>query len=839
MTSRSSYSDRKEGSGASYLSLVRENLKRRVWSAALSTLLFFFLFPVPMMADVTNRLDERNFTGLANADLLRERAMQRVHEDLLSWSGINSGVLSFLLCILAVVIGVSAFSWLHNRRKTDFYHSLPVSRTRLFHVVNLNSILIVGVPYLVMSIAAALIVQLNTGITDCIPAVLTGYAGHMAFFLLAYMTVVLAMMLTGSVFVGILGCGVFFIYGPALFTSIHGMMGIYFRTYYQSLDHIMVLLQRTSPFTWMLDLTADLQSPGAIDKLPGSGLSRMYAMLQTSASFRAWTALAAAFILMLICLFLYHRRRSEAAGHAMAFAVTEAPIKLMISVPFAFTSAMLFQQGLEKDGWAIFGLVSAGLICCIVMEIIYRFDFRQALAHKLHLVLCLVLAALVFAFFRYDFIGYDRYLPSRVSVSSVGIVTPALDDPWQFNRGYGLVVNNDGTFSARQDTDTDPALTVMNRMTYHDLDNAYAIAEGCIAQQDAARDSGYEGYYNDISVCWHLADGRTCLRRYTADLNGLRDALDRLHDDPEYKTGFYPVLKLTPEDLAGVNYQDLSGYEHVYFSETAAADGIDAAALLKAYQSEFATLTAETRRNEMPIAGLQFKSHEFQQIADKIRAEEGYYGWMNEVDYYPVYPSFVKTLGILEQNGVRLNDVLAPERVESIVISDNRSFPGLNWEETEAARKEPLKITDPDQIREVLDASVITTINCDNRMGPAYFGLTVSVRNKLEAAGDESTGEIREDESAAEDADNAENAAVSDVAIDPAAGAAIPELAAAAGAGAYTYPTAESRYWYDNEGSIDYYAYDLVFDSRRIPDFVIEHFGIDEGDILLNTTRSY
>ena len=71
MTSRSSYSDRKEGSGASYLSLVRENLKRRVWSAALSTLLFFFLFPVPMMADVTNRLDERNFSGLANADLLR------------------------------------------------------------------------------------------------------------------------------------------------------------------------------------------------------------------------------------------------------------------------------------------------------------------------------------------------------------------------------------------------------------------------------------------------------------------------------------------------------------------------------------------------------------------------------------------------------------------------------------------------------------------------------------------------------------------------------------------------------------------------------------------------
>ena len=873
MTSRSSYSDRKEGSGASYLSLIRENLKRRVWSAALSALLFFFMFPVPMLANITSRLNERNFTGYADAAAQRDLAAQRVFEDFVSWSGVFSGGLSFVLCCLAVVIGVSAFSWLHNQRKTDFYHSLPVSRTRLFHVVNINSILIVGIPYFIMCLAAALIVQANTGITGCIVAALSGFAGQMAFFLLAYMTVVLAMMLTGSVFVGILGTFVFFTYGPALFTLIHGLMGSYFRTYYQSVDHIMILLQRTSPFAWMLDLAGGVSSSGGIQNLPGSGLSRIYAGLQASVLFRIWTALAAAVVLMLISLFLYHRRRSEAAGHAMAFAATEAPIKLMICIPVAVTGAYLFHQILDEDAWALFGLVSAALISCLVMEIIFRFDFRQALSHKAHPVICILLAAVFFALFRFDFMGYDTYLPARVSVGSVGITSPALDEAFNYNRSYRLEKNSDGTSYVRQDTDPDPALTVMNRMTCHDLDNAYRIAEVCIADLKKSHRSmlfaadysertpgsvPYDAasYYGNVCICWHLADGRTCLRRYNTDLSMLRTELDRLHDDPEYKAGFYPVLGMKPEELSGANYQDISGYEHVRFAdpenaaETSDPSGAvpDAAALLQAYQAEFATLTAETRRSEMPVAGLQFKSRDFQAIADWIRTQDGYYGWMNDVDYYPVYPSFVKTIGILEQNGIRLNAALEPEHIGSVVISDSRNFPGLDWEATEAARKAPLVISDREQIREVLDAAVITSLNCQNGMGPVYNGLNVSVRNRTEGIGTDSGSDGA---SGGASSDESNDEGKNETGNEPVYGASFPEPVPANGqqdiaVAEYTdlksdtYPSGSSDgYWYDNDGSIEYYAYSLSLDRNRIPAFIIEYFGIDEADIKANSQQSY
>ena len=49
--------------------------------------------------------------------------------------------------ILAVTCGVSMFAYPHNRRKVDFYHSLPISRSRLFAVDYATGALCALVPY--------------------------------------------------------------------------------------------------------------------------------------------------------------------------------------------------------------------------------------------------------------------------------------------------------------------------------------------------------------------------------------------------------------------------------------------------------------------------------------------------------------------------------------------------------------------------------------------------------------------------------------------------------------------------------------------------------------------
>ena len=45
---------------------------------------------------------------------------------------ISSGIIGFLTLIFAIIYTVQIFSYMHNKRKVDFYGSLPISRARLF-----------------------------------------------------------------------------------------------------------------------------------------------------------------------------------------------------------------------------------------------------------------------------------------------------------------------------------------------------------------------------------------------------------------------------------------------------------------------------------------------------------------------------------------------------------------------------------------------------------------------------------------------------------------------------------------------------------------------------------
>ena len=65
----------------------------------------------------------------------------------------------FLMVTAAVVIGAAGFAYLHNQKKVDFYHSIPVRRQMLYLVYHVDGILILTVTYfihlLVLMAAAA------------------------------------------------------------------------------------------------------------------------------------------------------------------------------------------------------------------------------------------------------------------------------------------------------------------------------------------------------------------------------------------------------------------------------------------------------------------------------------------------------------------------------------------------------------------------------------------------------------------------------------------------------------------------------------------------------------
>ena len=152
---------------------------------------------------------------------------------------------------------------------------------------------------------------------------------------------------------------------------------------------------------------------------------------------RILPALLAGLVLAVIAGLLYKFRPSEAAGRAMAFRMTKAPIKILLVVPVTILMCLLFwNMYYESLGWAAFGFVFALFISHGIIEILYNFDFRKLFANPVHLGISAVLALAVIGVFRYDLTGYDSYLPSEEKFQSASVFTYTLGD----FQDYGLPV---------------------------------------------------------------------------------------------------------------------------------------------------------------------------------------------------------------------------------------------------------------------------------------------------------------------------------------------------------------------------------------------------------------
>ena len=398
---------------------------------------------------------------------------------------------------------------------------------------------------------------------------------------------------------------------------------------------------------------------------------------------------------------------------------------------------------------------------CII-EIIYHFDFKSLFAHKRQLLVSAVFVGVVFVIFRFDLFGYDRYLPATEKLASGGIYCDLLD-PEATSQYHSTVEYGEGWYGVS--FDAMPSSTLADKMQISDdqgLELLHTIAAQGVHDAAQARDrflrgggrsydleDGDESFQN-VTIAWHLRNGRTVYRSYLVNVSGVKTALEAVYDLDAYKTAMYPVLSLTADDVAGINYKEEDECSHVKLSGAdvkaaltagdsagsekeagssvtdAAGDDIGPggsadsmkAALLAAYQEELKALTSETRAQEMPIAEIQFKTNENQALIQKLRDEGGNYTLFNHYYYYPIYPSFTKTIALLRACGTEVGGMVTPEKTASITLS----YQGVAVSEEEMAaadtalgqrqrkylsddRRAMLTVTDPEQIQEILAAS--------------------------------------------------------------------------------------------------------------------------------------
>lgn len=662
-----------------FFNMMKEDMKRRLWTIALTFLAFFFSFPVW----VALRLSD--YTEMTKNDYLY------LVGELNSYFSYQNGWVAFLLILLSLIMGVTSYSYLHNRQKVDFYHGIPVSRTKLFWANYANGILIPGLIYGV-NLVAALIVALTFGIGpgQLLGNMTLGFLFFIIHYSMLYTVTVLSMILTGNVLMGILGTGVFHFLFPCVLLVLQLCYDTFFQTSYRGGSQLLGrLMERCSAFMLFFY------------HMGRNEWSGLFTILGILAVVLAITALMA-----LLALALYKKRGSEAAGKAMAFKITRPIFRIPIVILSSLCGSLFFWAMHESLGWAVFGLLCGMVLSHCVIEIIYHSDFRKLFANRLQMVLCAVAAAVIFCGFRYDLFGYDRYIPAEAKLESVAVSISAMNN-WV---DYGKVrKTSDGSYEWANEYRDD---YIFSNMALKNTAPALFLIEKAIERNQALYHQ--EGPVNQradwqwnsvLSVKHKLKSGREVYRSYNLYLNDIIPELKELYADENYLKAVYPVLTQSPEDTAKVKVR----MDEETKTVSRSLNGDDKAMtekLLLTYQEEFKNLTPETMEKENPIVLIQFMT-EIQAEAES-RKEELQSSWRySDVisrGYYPLYPSFTKTIALLKEcqmdveNWNRVEDEIKEIRIDPYEFKDR-------GREGEA---ESIEIKDPEVIDRIMEAAVIT-----------------------------------------------------------------------------------------------------------------------------------
>ncbi|SHO44383.1 DUF6449 domain-containing protein [Anaerocolumna xylanovorans] len=662
-----------------FFKLQKEDIKRRMWVAALSMLVFFLFGPIWLALTMESMTDIMGVKYLV-------KEMSAV---------IGPGfILQYLIAIAgALICACSGYFYLHSKKKVDFFHSVPVKRETLFLVNFFDGILLYFLPYFISMILNFVVLftggYLRSGI------VIAGFQAllvNLLYFLLLYTLTVLAIMLTGNGIVSLLGIGVFFAYGPFIMAIKDMYCHEFFKTYLLNSNESRIF-EFLSPIGKYIYKSQQIKN-GNYD---GIALS----ILMTA---------AVILLLLVFSLILYKKRPSEAAGKAMAFGIAKPIIKFLLIIPITLGGGMIFRNAanVHSDGWMIFGLLLIFLIFGAIIEIIYQFDLKKAFTHRKGLAVYAFATAVIVCIFRFDLISYDTYLPDKDRVASMSIGMPDIDSGRNF-----LEINQTGTGY----TYNSAFQYEIKYMRLKDFDAAYEIAKLGMKESKKTEEGSDKSY--SAMVAFHLKNGRTVIRNYAAVYDKDLSLVKQVYENSDFKEGHYPIYRWKNEYITSVSAYN--SIEEKYFTLTEA----ETAELLAIYKEELKTLTIDEIIKGKPLATLRFT------LIDGYSFE------------YHIFPEFTKTKEFLSAHGFQNYNQTNAKDIKKIIVmkqTENQDTiylgdKNINDKGTEIQQAD---YTGKDQIGEIFQAA-IPAAYCDEFRGvlsPDY-DFTVKIIFNTDSYGNE------------------------------------------------------------------------------------------------------
>ena len=149
MTSASSSTEKIKTAG--FFGLFSNILRQKWTTMLLSAILMFFTLPVPVMMVLSSYKNSWETYSLEND----------VQKYMLEWGYSIRFALIPLMAILGVIMVCAMTRYTKKRETVDFYHSLPITRGRLYASWLIAGLTLLIVPFIIMSAVTLIILSAN------------------------------------------------------------------------------------------------------------------------------------------------------------------------------------------------------------------------------------------------------------------------------------------------------------------------------------------------------------------------------------------------------------------------------------------------------------------------------------------------------------------------------------------------------------------------------------------------------------------------------------------------------------------------------------------------------
>lgn len=377
----------------SYSSYFKNTLKRKSWNTALSSLLFFLTLTLPALMMIGQKASPSN----TPADTLA--IFNSTCENITNLMNYNGIFIKIAFILLAIIAGITAFSYLHNKAKVDFYHSFPISRRAMFLCNFAASILPVLFGFVANFILTHILVAaFGYGQALFSVGIWAAFGENLLFFLCTFSISALCTILCGNTVITLILATVAFFGQGVIYVLTCAIKGVMYSTYYLNAQEMFETAFKLSPVTQIFN---------------SFGWQNATSRCLTAIVYLVVTA-----IVIAIAFFCYLKRKSEHSGIAIAFNRFKLPLKLYCCIIFGLGFAFIFCSFVEQTVWIYFGAIFGILLAHAISEITFDFSFSSIFKHWKHGAILLAVSLCILAGMNFDITGFNTRTVKASDVKS-------------------------------------------------------------------------------------------------------------------------------------------------------------------------------------------------------------------------------------------------------------------------------------------------------------------------------------------------------------------------------------------------------------------------------------